>query len=1394
MRVPHKFSSTQVDVALGLTVAVLILCAFTGAAHADVPAPAWKLLAATGPTNLPPKQSEVQRVSVEAEGGEFTLSQATAKVEGTLGFAWGFADTTTGSNVVTVTLSFEGTYAVGELITGGGIPEGTTIIGVSGSKAKPVLELSNDATASEEPIIEVFSKEVTGVAASSGSFHVGDAISGEHIPSGTTVTGVGASTLDLSKFVSGGGSVLLTAQETTAPVAYDATPAVLQAGLEALPAIGAGGVNVSGGPGGDSANPYFLEFGGSLSDTDVPEVSGDGSTLIDEHGYVHVATLVPGGPGTGEIAIFPSNVGGAATSGEISVELGSLPAGIVTAGEARGIEPGWSCVTTETTAKCTNGESVGALQPMTGFVVPVRVETTNAFTSQATVTITGGGVAEPGSYQLPIVVSSQPARAGVAAFFSNAFEADGEPATQAGGHPYSQVTEFQVNTVRANNGKIIPAGNPRDIDVNLPPGFLGDPLVTERCPAGLVAPVEGTEQPACNEAQQRERYSLGILVPGTDALGAIFPHTIKAPIYNDVPAGGAAAEFTTKIVQAVDSLVGSVRSDEDFGVRVSSPNTPSANPKPLYAAFTAFYGEPPAAHGKAFLRSPTDCAEQARQAPSLNIEASSWQQPTIFDTTTQQVGPVTGCDKLKFNPEFAFQPTSTQGSSGAGATAHLHIDQSGMTDPNQLATPDLKTSVVTLPEGFTINPAQANGLSACSEAQMGYIGEGALPNPTRFNEAPVSCPDAAKLGTVEITSPLLESPLSGTIYLAAQEENPFHSLIAVYLVVESKRFGITLKLPGKVETNPTTGRVTATFDSIPQQPVEDLTLKLRGGGPRSEFATPEVCGSYSTDGSWTPWSAPESGPPAQTKDAFTVAQGCSPSAAARPFAPAFEAGTTNPSAGAYSPLVIKVNRNDGEQELTKLNFTLPEGLIGNLASVPYCSDAAIEAARAKLGRAEQASPSCPATSQIGTVDAAAGVGAEPLHVGGNVYMAGPYEGAPLSAVVITPAVAGPFDLGDVVVRAPLFVNSTTAQITARSDALPTILEGIPLKLRSVAITLDRSNFTLNPTSCAAMAVTASIGSSDGATATPSNRFQVGGCGSLPFKPSLSATTQGKASKANGASLVVKIAAKPGEANIGKVNLQLPVQLPSRLTTLQKACTEAQFNTNPAGCPAESVVGSATAHTPILQAPLSGPAYLVSHGGAAFPDVEFVLQAHERGGDIEIVLDGGTQIKKGITYSNFETVPDAPISSFETVLPTGPHSILTANLPASAKYNLCGRALKMPTTLTGQNGAVLKRSTLVAVTGCAPSIRVMKHTVEGKVATFVVSVPSAGKLTAKGAGLTSAAKTVSAAKNVTLKLKLNKKEQAFLARHQHRKLRLRVKLQFTPKKGSKMATAATVLVG
>ena len=315
-----------------------------------------------------------------------------------------------------------------------------------------------------------------------------------------------------------------------------------------------------------------------------------------------------------------------------------------------------------------------------------------------------------------------------------------------------------------------------------------------------------------------------------------------------------------------------------------------------------------------------------------------------------------------------------------------------------------------------------------------------------------------------------------------------------------------------------------------------------------------------------------------------------------------------------------------------------------------------------------------------------------------MYFAGPYEGAPFSLVIVTPALAGPFDFGTVVVRAALYIDPSTAQVTVKSDPFPRILDGVPLDIRDVSVDMNRSQFTLNPTSCATMAVTGEESSTAGSTAVLSDRFQAGGCATLPFNPSFTASTSGTASRAQGASLNVKLVASPGEANVGKVDVQLPSQLPSRLTTLRKACTEAQFNTNPAGCPAASDVATATVHTSILNVPLTGPAYFVSHGGAAFPELVLVLQ----GENVTIDLAGNTDIKGGITYSRFEAVPDAPFTSFELNAPQGPYSILGANLPASAKYSLCGQSLTMPTVLTGQNGAVVKQTTKLGITGCPPT--------------------------------------------------------------------------------------------
>jgi hypothetical protein len=468
------------------------------------------------------------------------------------------------------------------------------------------------------------------------------------------------------------------------------------------------------------------------------------------------------------------------------------------------------------------------------------------------------------------------------------------------------------------------------------------------------------------------------------------------------------------------------------------------------------------------------------------------------------------------------------------------------------------------------------------------------------------------------------------------------------------------------------------FDENPQFPFSDLRLHFFGGA-RGKLATPQGCGTFTTASALMPWSAPGSGPDATPSSSFQIETGCQAG-----FAPSFTAGSTNPQAGGYAPFTLSIARNDGEQNLAGVSVTLPEGSLGKIAGVPLCPDA-----NANAG-------SCPQASAVGNVTAGAGVGPSPYFVSGKVYLTGPYKGGPYGLVEEVPAVAGPFNLGTVVVRQSLRIDSHTTQVTAVSDPLPTILQGVPLWVRRVDVTLDRPGFTFNPTSCTAMQVTGTLTSTQGASASVASRFQVGGCRELPFSPSFKVSTQARTSKHDGASLDVNVASGQGQANIGKVAVTLPKQLPSRLSTIQQACTEAAFVANPASCPVGSDIGTATAHTPVLANPLVGPAYLVSHGGAAFPDLVIILQ----GEGITLQLVGSIDIRHGVTSSAFNSVPDAPISTFELSLPQGPHSALAATLPAKAKGSLCGTSLVMPTTITGQNGAQIKQQTKITVTGCA----------------------------------------------------------------------------------------------
>ncbi len=915
-------------------------------------------------------------------------------------------------------------------------------------------------------------------------------------------------------------------------------------------------------------------------------------------------------------------------------------------------------------------------------------------------------------------------------FQAEAVNRDGTPDIRAGSHPY----EFKVSFTINHNASNEPEGSARTILAKLPPGFVGNPTATPRCP---YEDFDG-ESAQCPPDTQIGTVRAQVFEPPGSFLEP------QGALYNMVAPAGAAASFGFQAIgyKAVENaslvpggaggyqvaVTGNVPKNGLLSVNETVwgvPADPSHDPERECIVGRARVKpcsteEVP----KPFLTMPTNCEPQL----PTEIEVSFVAAPTEFFGASAAQPQMLDCESLDFRPTVTVQPETSAAATGTGLQVDLHMPQEEHVD--RLAEADLKDAVVTLPQGVVVNPSSANGLASCSSAQISL-----------GSTAPAQCPSASQIGTVEVDTPLLDHPLPGAVYIAAQGDNPFHSLIAIYIVVDDPKTGIVVKLAGHVEPDPVTGRLTTRFSENPQFPFEDFKLNFTGG-ERAPLITPDTCGTEQTTTDLTPWSTPE-GTDATPSDTFAINSGprggpCVFDAAQERHAPGFEAGTTYPIAGHYSPFVLKLSREQGEQPISGLEVTLPPGLTGSLAGVGRCSDSQIAGAQApgRTGAQEQASPSCPGSSEIGTVDVAAGAGNMPVHVTGHVYLAGPYEGAPFSIAIITPAVAGPFDLGVVVVRSALFINPQTAVVTVKSDPIPTILDGIPLDVRSIVVDISRSHFTLNPTSCEDMSLSGIAASSLGALAPVSDPFQVGGCSGLPFKPTFSATTLAQTSKVDGASFAVKVTEQEGEANIHKVLLQLPKQLPSRLTTIQKACTEAQFASKPeaAGCPEGSNIGFARAVTPLLNVPLEGPAHLVSHGGLAFPDVVFLLE----GEGVHIELVGHTDIKKGITYSRFETIPDAPISSFEASLPEGPHSAL------GAFGDLCAEPLTAPTSIVGQNGAAFKQNTKIAVTGCPkPTLKVTRAKATRHGVVVSVATTRSGTLVLSGGAFKTLRKSLAA---------------------------------------------------
>jgi uncharacterized repeat protein (TIGR01451 family) len=858
---------------------------------------------------------------------------------------------------------------------------------------------------------------------------------------------------------------------------------------------------------------------------------------------------------------------------------------------------------------------------------------------------------------------------------------DGTVDRQAGDHPYELTTTLGLRTDfrelpdQAGGGSGIGTTSVedlKDVSLDLPLGFVGSALAAPQCTLAQLS----SEQECPTDTQVGEIE--------TEPLDHI-DGAVNSPIWNLVPERGVPAEFGFR-----DGLKGAhvfyvhvVPTPLGYVVRTTISGIAQIS---LTRTAVTFFGDPAAKDGSGnaevpFFTNPTNCSGEPLRAVA---HMDSWQHPgrvnpdgspdlsdPNWTETVAESPPVTGCNALQFAPQLSAQPTTSQADAPSGF--NFELSQAQSENVGTLAAATLKKAVVTLPAGLTVNPGAADGLAACSTAQIGWVG----PSPVNFTAAAPACPEASKIGTLELATPVISRQLTGEIYLAAQNENPFNTLLAAYIVVDDPVTGVLVKIAGKLLPDPQTGQLTGVFDENPNVPFSDLKLHFFGG-PRAALATPMNCGTFSTISELTPWSAPDSGPAASLSDAFVINTGC-----VGGFSPSFSALSTNVQAAGFTPLVLSFSRSDQDQELGGLSVSLPPGLLAKITGVPLCPDA-----QANAG-------SCPLASQVGSVTAGAGPGPNPLFIKGSAYLTGPYKGAPYGLVVVVPAVAGPFNLGNVVVRQALYIDPHDAHATAVSDAFPTIIQGIPIRLRRVDVEISRpGGFTLNPTSCEKLEFSGNITSTANTSAAVSAPFQVTNCGALKFAPKLTVSTSGKTSKLGGASLTTTLAypnAPLGsQANIASVKVSLPKQLPSRLTTLQKACLAQTFEANPAHCPAASIVGQAKVITPLLPLPLTGPAYFVSHGNEAFPSLTIVLQ----GNNVTVDLIGSTFISKtGITSTTFKTTPDVPFNTFTLTLPQGPHSALAAN------GNLCKQTLTMPTIIRAQNGDETRQTNKILITHC-----------------------------------------------------------------------------------------------
>jgi hypothetical protein len=875
------------------------------------------------------------------------------------------------------------------------------------------------------------------------------------------------------------------------------------------------------------------------------------------------------------------------------------------------------------------------------------------------------------------------------------------PDNRAGSHPYAITTNLNLNLEPGSEsqpGGPFTEGDLRDLDLEQPPGLIENPRAVSKCSQAQfhtprVSPFEtsrsGESCPALSQigvAEVRSSAEGG----GTRTFGIFnlepppgFPSQIGfspfgVPIVLTPHIRELGGEYGTTL-----QLRNLSQRFDLYGLTLTIWGSPWAtlhNPQrgnclneaePGFPFAKCAISPPQPDHTpQAYLTLPTSCATPL----SFTAHADSWQGTAV--TAVDGGATPEGCSGVPFEPQASVQATNPRASSPSGLDFNLTVKEENLLIPARTAPSQVKKAVVALPEGMTLNPSLAAGLGSCSPAQ--YAAETASSPPG------AGCPNDSKIGEFTVQSPLFEETVEGAIFLAEPDdratptpgqENPFDSLLALYLVAKAPERGVIVKVAGKLDADPASGRLTASFDDLPQLPYSNLKLHFREG-QRAPLVAPSACGSFASQIELTPWNSPATS--VHSVSQFPISKGIGPgeacpTGATPPFAPHTEGGTLNKNAGSYTPFHLLISRADSEQEITSYSATLPPGLLGKIAGVPYCPDAAIEAAKLRTGREEEEHPSCPAASEIGHTLSGYGASSVLAYAPGKLYLAGPYHGSAFSIVAIDSATVGPFDLGVVVVRSAIRVNRRNAQVSvdsAGSDPIPHILQGIPIHLRDIRVYIDHPGTTINPTSCEPFSVVSTLTGSGAGVSTSANRFQVSNCSALGFQPGLNISLRGGTKRSQYPSLRAVYRPRPGDANASRAAVTLPPSIFLAQEHIDTVCTRPQSERE--ACPSGSIYGHARVFTPLLSKPLEGPVYLRSSENT-LPD----LVAAMHGEGITIDLVGRIDSHGGGIRASFEELPDAPVSAFEMTLNGGKRGILvnaanTCTAPQLASARLLGQ--------------------------------------------------------------------------------------------------------------------------